>query len=162
MKTYLIVLFFITNAASAANAISNKYTIDSDQQLILPNGNIRAIGHVHIVSGDMVIDAEEAIYHREIPDKTYIVATGNPVRYKGVTENNKPFSGNSKNLKYYPDTAMVIMTDEAFIQQKGISLSADVMTYNTITRKMTASAVSKKVRSIISPEITSKKKNSSS
>ncbi|SMG62049.1 hypothetical protein [Cedecea sp. NFIX57] len=44
----------------------------------------------------MIIDAEEAIYHRENPNNTYITATGNPIKYDGITEDGKPFSGNSK------------------------------------------------------------------
>lgn len=153
MKGYLIILFFITGTANASEAISNKYTIDSDNQLILSNGNIKAIGHVHAVSGDMTIDAEEAIYHRENPNDTYITATGNPIKYNGITEDGKPFSGNSKKLKYTPETGEVILTDEAFVQQNGNTLSAEVITYNTITKKMIASAATgKRVRSVIYPD----------
>ncbi|HAV7685031.1 TPA: hypothetical protein JK765_005184, partial [Escherichia coli] len=96
MKRYLIILFFITGISDASDALSNKYTIDSDSQLILSNGNIKAVGNVHAVSGDMTIDAEEAIYHREDPDNTYITATGNPIKYNGITEDGRPFSGNSR------------------------------------------------------------------
>lgn len=159
MKGYLIILFFITGTANASEAISNKYTIDSDNQLILSNGNIKAIGHVHAVSGDMTIDAEEAIYHRENPNDTYITATGNPIKYNGITEDGKPFSGNSKKLKYTPETGEVILTDEAFVQQNGNTLSAEVITYNTITKKMIASAATgKRVRSVIYPDKVSQTK----
>lgn len=159
MKGYLIILFFITGTANASEATSNKYTIDSDNQLILSNGNIKAVGHVHAVSGDMTIDAEEAIYHRENPNDTYITATGNPIKYNGITEDGKPFSGNSKKLKYTPKTGEVILTDEAFVQQNGNTLSAEVITYNTITKKMIASAVlGKRVRSVIYPDKVSQKK----
>lgn len=153
MKRHSIILFFITGIASASDSISNKYTIDSDSQLILSNGNIKAVGHVHAVSGDMTIDAEEAIYHRENPNNTYITATGNPIKYKGITEDGKPFSGSSKKLKYTPETGQVTLTDEAFVQQNGNTLSAQVITYNTITKKMIASAISgKRVRSVIYSE----------
>ncbi|EGK4254962.1 lipopolysaccharide transport periplasmic protein LptA [Escherichia coli] len=153
MNKYLIILFFITDTSNASEAISNKYTIDSDSQLILSNGNIKAVGNVHAVSGDMTIDADEAIYHRETPDNTYITATGDPIKYNGITEDGKPFSGNSKKFKYTPKTGEVILTDEAFVQQSGNSLSAEVITYNTITRKMTASATpGKRVRSVIYPD----------
>lgn len=159
MKGYLIILFFITGAANASEATSNKYTIDSDNQLILSNGNIKAIGHVHAVSGDMTIDAEEAIYHRENPNDTYITATGNPIKYNGITEDGKPFSGNSKKLKYTPETGEVLLTDEAFVQQNGNTLSAEAITYNTITKKMIASsAPGKRVRSVIYPDKVSQKK----
>lgn len=159
MKEYLIILFFITGTAKASEVTSNKYTIDSDNQLILSNGNIKAVGHVHAVSGDMTIDAEEAIYHRENPNDTYITATGNPIKYNGITEDGKPFSGNSKKLKYTPETGEVILTDEAFVQHNGNTLSAEVITYNTITKKMIASAApGKRVRSVIYPDKVSQTK----
>ncbi|MEI9862499.1 lipopolysaccharide transport periplasmic protein LptA [Enterobacter bugandensis] len=159
MKGYLIILFFITCSANALENTSNKYTIDSDSQLILSNGNVKAVGHVHAVSGDMTIDAEEAIYHRENPNDTYITATGNPIKYIGITEDGKPFSGNSKKLKYTPETGEVILADEAFVQQDGNTLSAEVITYNTITKKMIASATpGKRVRSVIYPDKVSQKK----
>lgn len=160
MKGYLIILFFFTGTANASEAISNKYSIDSDNQLILSNGNIKAVGHVHAVSGDMTIDAEKAIYHRENPNGTYITATGNPIKYNGITEDGKPFSGNSKKLKYTPETGEVILTDEAVVQQNGNTLSAEVIIYNTITKKMIASAApGKRVRSVIYLDKISQKKN---
>ncbi|MFP1771709.1 lipopolysaccharide transport periplasmic protein LptA [Lonsdalea quercina] len=160
MKGYLIILFFVTGIVNAAEAISDNYSITSDSQLMLSNGNIKAIGHVHAVSGDMSIDAEEAIYHRETPNTTYITATGNPIKYKGVTEDGKPFSGSSKKLKYTPKTGEVILIDEAFIQQDEHTLSAAVITYNTITKKMIASSAhGKRVKSVIYPNKLSQKKN---
>ncbi|MEI2630933.1 lipopolysaccharide transport periplasmic protein LptA [Erwinia aphidicola] len=122
-------------------------------------GNIKAVGHVHAASWDMTIDAEEAIYYRENPNDTYITATGNPIKYNGITEDCKPFSGNSKKLKYTPETGEVILTNEAFVQQNGNNLSAEVITYNTITKKKIASAAPGKiVRSVIYPDKVSQAK----
>lgn len=158
MKGCLIFLSFITGIASASEIILNKYTLDSDKQVILSNGNIKALGHVHAVSGDMTIDAEEAIYHRENPNNTFITSTGNPIRYNGITEDGKSFTGNSRKLKYTPKTGEVILSDEAFVQQNGNTLSAETIIYNTITKKMLASASQgKRVRSVIYPEKISQK-----
>ncbi|EDW5780695.1 hypothetical protein G6S60_004612 [Salmonella enterica] len=38
--------------------------MDSDRQELLPDGNIRSTGHVHAVNGDMVIDADKAVYYQ--------------------------------------------------------------------------------------------------
>ncbi|STB68459.1 Uncharacterised protein [Citrobacter freundii] len=62
MKRLLIVLVSISVIANASDLTSEKYIINSDVQILLPNGDIKAIGHVHAVSGDMIIDAGEAIY----------------------------------------------------------------------------------------------------
>jgi len=160
-KLYFIFLCLLIIIANAYGSISNKYTIESDRQILLSNGNIKAIGHVHAVSGDMTIDADEAIYHRENPNDIYLTAIGNPIKYSGVTEDGKPFSGSSKKLKYNPGTCEVILTDEAFVQQNGNKLTADVITYNTVTKKMTASAATgNRVKSIIYPDSFSKKKPS--
>lgn len=152
VKGYLLCLLFITAVVNASVGISTKYTIDSDRQLILSNGNIKAIGNVHAVSGDMIVDADEAIYHRENPRNLYITAIGNPIKYKGVTQDGRPFSGRSKKFKYTPETGEVIMMEEAFIQQGENYLSGGVITYNTLTKEMTASSSSgKRVRSVIYP-----------
>ncbi|MEI2606846.1 lipopolysaccharide transport periplasmic protein LptA [Erwinia aphidicola] len=120
---------------------------------------MKAVGYVHAASWDMTIDAEEAIYYRENPNDTYITATGNPIKYNGITEDGKPFSGNSKKLKYTPETGEVILTNEAFVQQNGNNLSAEVITYNTITKKKIASAAPGKiVRSVIYPDKVSQAK----
>ena len=154
-----MLLFLITGIANASDSMLKKYTIESDTQLILSNGNIKATGHVHAVSGDMTIDAEEAIYHRENHDNTHITATGNPIKYKGVTEGGKPFSGSSKKLKYTLGTGEVILTDSASVQQNENTLSAEVINYNTITKKMTASAPrGKRVISVIYPDTLTRNK----
>lgn len=159
MKGYFLLLFLITGTAHASDSLSNQYTIDSDSQLILSNGNIKATGHVYAVSGEMIIEAEEAIYHRENSARTYISAKGDPIKYKGVTEDGKPFTGRSKKLKYTPETGEVILTDKVIVQQEGSTLSAEVITYNTITKKMTASATpGNRVRSVIYPDKLSQKK----
>ncbi|KGT92697.1 lipopolysaccharide transport periplasmic protein LptA [Enterobacter cancerogenus] len=159
MKVYFTIFYFISGIVIASEQKSNKYTIESDRQLVLSNGNIKAIGQVHAVSGDMTIDADEAIYHRENPNNTYITATGTPIKYKGITEDGKPFSGNSKKLKYTPGTGEVILTEDAFVQQNGNTLSAEVISYNVITKKMIAHSNSgKRVQSIIYPDKVSQNK----
>ncbi|MEG5551603.1 lipopolysaccharide transport periplasmic protein LptA [Enterobacter wuhouensis] len=153
MKSAFVVLIFITGVANASENLPKKYTIDSDRQLLLSNGNIKAVGNVYAVSGEMTIIADEAIYHRNNPTNTYITATGSPIKYKGVTDDGKPFSGTSRKLKYTPETGDMILTEDAFVQQNGNTLSAEVITYNTITKKMIASAAAgKRVRSVIYPE----------
>lgn len=76
-----------------------------------------------------------------------------------MTEDGKPFSGKSYKLKYTPETGDVILTDEASVQQNGNTLSAEMIAYNTISKKMTASSVpEKRVRSVIYPASVSGKK----
>lgn len=158
MKIYLIIPLLISWNADASELVSDKYTIDSDRQLILPDGNIKATGHVHAVSGDMTIDADEAVYHRKNPENTYITATGLPVKYRGITEDGRPFSGVSGKLKYTPDTGEVLLTDDVSVQQDGYTLSADMITYNIYTKKMTAFSVpGKRVKSVIYPGRVSQK-----
>lgn len=153
MKIFLITLCFITGIVNASEIVSNKYIIDSDTQLLLSNGNVKAVGHVHAVSGDLTVDADEAIYHRENPNHAYLIATGNPINYKGITEDGKPFSGNSKKLKYTPETGEVILTDEAVVQQSENMISAEIITYNINTKKITASSTrGNRVKSIIYPD----------
>ncbi|EAA0892418.1 lipopolysaccharide transport periplasmic protein LptA [Salmonella enterica] len=132
--------------------ISSHYVIHSDRQILLPDGNIRATGHVHVVSGDMTVDADEATYYREVADNPYLTASGNPVRYNGMTEDGRPFTGRSARLKYNTATGDVTFTGEAFVQQGGNTLSAPAIIYNIHTRKVTASGTGgERVRSVIYP-----------
>lgn len=66
MKIFLF-SFFTALTANSTEITSKKYTIDSDSQSILANGGIRAVGHVHGVSGNLTIEADDAVYHRENP-----------------------------------------------------------------------------------------------
>ncbi|MGF7484016.1 lipopolysaccharide transport periplasmic protein LptA [Providencia sp. SP181] len=153
MRAYFFILFLIAIFCNTSYSISNKYTIDSDSQLILSNGNIKSIGNVHAVSGDMIIKSDEATYHQDNPKNIFITAVGNPIKYAGITEDGKPFSGNSKKFKYIPKTGEMILIGEAFIQQNENTLSAELINYNVITKKMTASAApNKRVRSVFYPE----------
>lgn len=150
MKRLLITFVFISVVANASDLTSEKYIINSDIQILLPNGDIKAIGHVHAVSGDMIIDAGEAIYHQNPHGNNYITATGSPIQYSGKTEGGKPFTGRSKKLKYTPATGEVLLTDDAFVQQDRNTITADLITYNAITKKIIASATEgKRVKSII-------------
>nr|WP_241389687.1 hypothetical protein [Serratia marcescens]ULG13081.1 lipopolysaccharide transport periplasmic proteinLptA [Serratia marcescens] len=57
------------------------------------------------------------------------------------------------------ETGEVILIDDAFIEQDGNTLSAGVITYNTITKKVIAySAHGKRVKSVIYPNKLSQKK----
>lgn len=153
MKGCLIMFILFTGIVHASDSASKKYTINSDSQLLLSNGNIKAIGNVHAVSGNMIIDAEEAVYHRENLSNTYLTATGKPIKYNGIAEDGKPFSGSSKNLKYTPETGEMILKDEALVNHNGNTLSAEIITYNIITKRMKAYSVAgKQVISVIHPD----------
>ena len=82
----------------------------------------------------MTIDADEAVCHRENPKKTDVTATENSIKYKGITKDGKTFTGNSKKLKYTPEREEAILIDETFVRLNGNTLSAGIITYNTITK----------------------------
>lgn len=68
--------------------------------VLLHLGDVQAIGNVHIVNGDMVIDAEHATYHQADPNNIFITASGAPITYRGKLEDGSPFTGRSKHLRY--------------------------------------------------------------
>lgn len=70
----------VTCAVHATASISDHYVMNSDQQMLLSDRNIRATGYVHIVSRDMIVDSNEATYHREDLAELYLVACGDPLR----------------------------------------------------------------------------------
>lgn len=140
MKFLVACLFLLSGEvlASPDPMLSEVYTIHADTQVLLPNGNIKAFGAVQIISGDMKIEADEAIFHRENPDSLFVTATGTPIRYKGILENGRSFSGRSLELKYVIESGEIILTNEAFIRLQDSTLSASVITYNVQSKTMTA------------------------
>lgn len=141
------------NISHAESVDVKGYTINSDKQSLLPDGNVKASGNVHVVNGDMVIDANEAIYHRNDPKNPYITASGGPIKYKGKTEDGKVFDGTSIKMKYTINSGELVLSGNAFIRQYDNTLSAQTITYNINTKKMTAFGDAKnRVKTVIYPE----------
>ncbi|EFH7663921.1 hypothetical protein GJ330_22880 [Escherichia coli] len=132
MKTIFsgLLVIFSTGTAGATVNQPGKYTIDSDRQEILPDGNIRATGHVHVVNGDMIIDADEAVYHRRNVNLPYITVKGMSVKYSGVASNGKLFSGVSEEARYTINTGEVVLTGNACVRMERNRLFADTIRYN--------------------------------
>lgn len=142
MRLLIACLFLLPGdvLASPDPMFSVVYTIHADTQILLLNGNIKAFGAVQIISGDMKIEADEAIFHRENPNNLFVTATGTPIKYKGMLENGRPFSGHSLELKYVIESGEIILTNKAFIRLQDSTLSASVITYNLQSKKMTATS----------------------
>lgn len=143
----------LSGGLHAADGLSGHYTIKADKQKILPNGDLLATGHVHVVSGDMIIDADEAIYHRTDPTNTAITAIGTPIKYCGKLEDGTPFAGRSRELNYRILSGDLSLTGDAFIQHRNNTLSAAKIDYNVNTRKLVAaSQPGRRVTSVIYPD----------
>ncbi|ENR6207224.1 MULTISPECIES: LptA/OstA family protein [Serratia] len=100
-KRHLLLLTcFRPSVFYGAENHSKGYTINSDKQLVLINGDVQAIGNVHIVNGDMVINAELATYHMADPNNIFITASGAPITYRGKLEDGSPLTGRSKQLRH--------------------------------------------------------------
>ncbi|HAV9946838.1 TPA: lipopolysaccharide transport periplasmic protein LptA [Escherichia coli] len=160
MKTIFfgLLVIFSTGMSGATVHQPGKYTIDSDRQEILPDGNIRATGHVHVVNGDMVIDADEAVYYRRNVNLPYITAKGKPVTYSGVAGNGKLFSGRAEEARYTINTGEIVLTGNACIRMERDRLSADIIRYNVNSGIIVAvPRPGNRVRSIIDGETVSRK-----
>ncbi|NIA80950.1 lipopolysaccharide transport periplasmic protein LptA [Providencia rettgeri] len=152
----IILLLMLTSYIPCSlGDLSNQYNVYSDKQLLLSNGNVKAIGNVIIISGNMKVSADEAIYHYNKLEGAYITAKGTPIRYNGVLEDGKKFKGTSKNLKYIINKYQIILIGDAFIEQENNTLSAPIITYNIRTKNISASSHSdpkQRVKSVIYPE----------
>ncbi|TPW51368.1 hypothetical protein FKD06_11410 [Serratia sp. SRS-8-S-2018] len=143
----------LSGGLHAAAGLSSHYTIKSDKQKILPNGDLLATGHVHVVSGDMIIDADEATYNRTDPTRAAITAIGTPIKYSGKLEDGTPFTGRSRELDYWLLSGDLSLRGEAFIQHRNNTLSAAKIDYNVNTRKLVAaSEPGRRVTSVIYPD----------
>lgn len=140
MKKIILMLLLLSadDAFAEDNLLSATYTIKSDMQVLLPGGDVKAFGNVLITSGDMVIEAQEAVFHRKDRSNLFITATDTPIKYQGILEDGRPFSGNSLELKYVIASGTVNLINKAFIQLQNSSLSAAVIQYNVKTKEMEA------------------------
>ncbi|MBJ2097882.1 MULTISPECIES: LptA/OstA family protein [Serratia] len=124
-KRHLLLLTCILpSVLYGADNRSKSYTINSDKQLVLANGDVQAIGNVHIVNGDMVIDAERATYHQADPNNIFITASGSPITYRGKLEDGSPFTGRSKHLRHMIKKGTLTLSDDAFVRNNNNTLAA--------------------------------------
>ncbi|WEF26640.1 LptA/OstA family protein [Klebsiella aerogenes] len=161
MKSFILIMLLLSGSGvyAADNLLSAAYTIKSDTQVLLPNGDVQAFGDVLITSGEMAIQAEEAVFHRNDPANLFITASGDPIKYKGVLEDGRPFTGHSLKLKYVIKSGDVNLINKAFIKLQNSSLSASVITYNIKTKEMEAlSSDSRIVAATLYPSELSAKK----
>ncbi|HAT4910567.1 TPA: lipopolysaccharide transport periplasmic protein LptA [Serratia marcescens] len=160
-KRHLLLLTCILpSVLYGAGNRSKGYTINSDKQLVLANGDVQAIGNVHIVNGDMVIDAERATYHQADPNNIFITANGAPITYRGKLEDGSPFTGRSKHLRYVIKKSTLTLSGDAFVRNNNNTLAAARIDYNINTKKLVASGQpGRRVTSIIYPDAIPEKNN---
>ena len=88
-------------------------------------------GAVEMIQGSMKILADKVIIIREDNRVARIIATGQPARYSQVARpGEEPIQASARRMEYDVESKNLQLLEEAFIVQKGSSLSGNRINYD--------------------------------
>lgn len=107
----------------------------------LKNKIFSYIDNVIITQGSLTIKADLAQVIRDINsnEKTY-VAKGKPASFTQTLEDGTPIYLQANEIKYQPGKNLVIISGNAELRQDGSKMKGNLITYNFLTEKVSASA----------------------
>ena len=114
--------------------VANKTTFDANAGKSIFTGNVR------ISQGLLTIYADEVVFERdeETGDLTYLLATGNPVRFidtPSATE--PPIEVRGSKIEFYQLENRIITTGSASLTQEDNQAVGERIEYNTVSGVMT-------------------------
>ena len=141
------------------------FALDSDQNKVLhvtadsadlsqKNHHGTYTGHVNLTQGTTNIIADNAVTEGSIKNElTLAIANGSKnqqAHYWTETEPDKPpFHAYANSIRYYPARHLIELVGNARVEQGKNSLSADVITYDTLAQHVVTKNNGKKRTSIV-------------
>lgn len=115
------------------------------------------LGNVDVQQGSLRILADRVqVKHRPDRQPRLIVATGNPARYRQMTEGGtEPVLGRAQRMEYDADRDEITFIDQAELTQGRDRFASDRIVFNRTTERVTAGASAQgreRVRIMITPE----------
>jgi lipopolysaccharide export system protein LptA len=145
---------------------SQPINIQSDRasQVSLADGEkTEYFGNVVITQGSMKINGDHIVIHSHERRVTSIVATGTPAQFEQQSDPAKaPIKAEANTLNYKLNNDTVVLTENAYIEQDGTTVSGNQIEYNIGSEQVRASGNkenSSRVKMVLIPE---QKKNQDS
>jgi len=137
--------------------------IESDRasQKALKNGEkTEYFGNVLMTQGSVKISGDHIIVHSKDSKVSSIRALGKPAQFEQQSDPNKaPIKANANRLDYQLNQDIVILSDNASIQQNDTTVSGKKIEYNIATEQVKASSgkeKSSRVKMVLIPEASDK------
>jgi lipopolysaccharide export system protein LptA len=130
---------------------------DRASQTILENGaKTEYFGDVLITQGSLKIKGEHVIIHSQDHKVSKIVALGKPAYFEQQPEQDKPLvKAKANKLKYQVVSDIIVLTEQASIEQDGSIVSGNAIEYNINQERVMASSSkddSTRVIMVLTPE----------
>lgn len=130
---------------------------DSASQVSLESGEkTEYFGNVEITQGSLKINGEHIVIHSQDRRVTSIIATGTPAQFEQQSDPAKaPIKAEANTLNYKLSNDTVILTENAYIEQDGTTVSGNKIEYNISSEQVKASgdkANDSRVKMVLIPE----------
>lgn len=114
--------------------VANKTTFDANAGISIFSGNVQ------INQGALTIYADEVVFERDdtTGELTYLLATGNPVRFVDTPNANEaPIEVRGEKIEFFQLENRIITTGTASLTQDSNQAVGERIEYNTVTGVMT-------------------------
>jgi lipopolysaccharide export system protein LptA len=113
-------------------------------------------GNVVITQGSMKINGDHIVIHSHERRVTSIIATGKPAQFEQQSDPGKaPIKAQANTLDYRLNNDTVVLTENAYIEQDGTTVSGNQIEYNIGSEQVRASGNkenSSRVKMVLIPE----------
>ena len=152
----LCCLLLALPAVAKQTDYQEKIYVDSNRQLAeLGQNKVSFLDEVVITQGTIKITADKVeVMRKGEKGAEEMIAYGSPATFFQILDNGKPVNARAKQLHYKLSEKLVILTDQAELQQEDNKVTSDVIRYDIQKQQMTAETTSKssRVKTVFMPE----------
>ncbi len=113
-------------------------------------------GNVTLQQGSIKISADSIVVYTQNKKLQRIIATGNPAYFSQQPDHSsEPVQASAKHVEYAATTGMLILLDNAKMQQGANSFSSNKIEYDTVNDILSASSAKQgkqRVKAVIQPD----------
>ena len=153
--TFLLLIVSTSNVMALKSDREQAIIIEANQSTFdEPKGIQTLTGNARITQGSLMIHAHQIILHLTDGALSQLEASGDPVTFRQLNEQNEEIKGESKKIFYSTEQLLLRLTGEAKFFQPSQQLNGDIIEYHTDTQVVTADKGNnnKPVKIIIQPK----------
>ncbi|MDH5392722.1 MAG: lipopolysaccharide transport periplasmic protein LptA [Gammaproteobacteria bacterium] len=135
-----IIIFVLPQTSVALNSDRNKAMQINAGKLVIneKQGTSLYSGTVKIIQGSRTITGESITIYTKTDDITKIVIKGKPASFSQLNDKNEAIKASGNEMIFYSDKDLLILTQNAVLQQKDNVFRSEKITYNTAKDIITA------------------------
>lgn len=160
IKPLTAVLFWLTLTTTVFALETDKSSpilIEANQvDMAEKTGISTYTGNVTLKQGSIKISADSIVVYTKDKKLQRIIATGNPAYFSQQPDHSsEPVQASARHVEYVATTGMLVLQDDAQMQQGANSFSSNKIEYDTANDILSASAAEKgkhRVKAVIQPD----------